>query len=319
MHDYKQEIQNILFDNPRHFLMADGGEGMEFLSALISKYSNNYSNVNVHTTDKNRSQVKIPWFYHILSNMITHNTSTDKMIIDLHNLLLEHGQYVTENKNTLGKNPETIDECINNVKLYHASLDKLPLIKTHFSNSDYFNKTNTFFIFPNEYKWFEYKWSLWYTKVWTTDLYKIDFDWVFHTRKTMFLLEGESVSAYDRLLTLVKDKKMEFLPEGYVAYLDLADPNIDLDGYLDIPISELYNRVLTSLPERYTKWVSRITEMGTLNKLNIIEYDKIFQKGYLENMFDITSDSFHDELLNWHNKNLALMTKYNLDIEQYKV
>lgn len=320
MIDYKQEIQNILFDNPQHFLMSDGGEGMDFLSTTISKYSNTYSTNNSYTTDKNRSHVKLPWFYHIFSNMITLNTSTDKMITDLHNLLIEHGQYVnTENNFALSRNPETIDECINNVKLYHTSLGNMPLIKTHFSNSDYFNKTNTFFIFPNEYKWFEYKWRMWYTKVWTTDLYKADFDWVFHTRKTMFLLEGESVSAYDRLLAMVKDKQLEFLSEGYVAYLDFADPNIDLDGYLDIPISELYSRVLVDLPERYAKWVNRITEMGTLNKLNIIEYDKIFQKGYLENMFNITSDSFHDELLNWHNKNLALMTKYDLDTDQYKI
>lgn len=320
MNDYKQEIQNILFGNPQHFLMADGGEGMEFLSTQISKYSNTYSTNTSYITDKNRSHVKMPWFYNILSNMITYNTSTDKMITDLHELLIDHGQYInTADKFALSRNPETIDQCLTNVKLYHASLDKLPLIKTHFSNSDYFNKTNTFFIFPNEYKWFEYKWRMWYAKVWTTDLHKSDFDWVFHTRKTMFLLEGESVSAYDRLLAMVKDKNMEFISEGYIAYLDLVDPNIDLEGYLDIPISELYNRVLVSLPERYTKWVGRITEMNTLNKVNVIEYDKIFQKGYLENMFGITSESFHDELLEWHNKNLALMTKYNLDTEQYQL
>lgn len=320
--NYKQEIENVLFDNPQHYLMAGGGEGMEFMSTLISNHSTKYWKNESLITDKNRSHVKLPWFYTIMSNMITYDNSIPKMIDDLYNLLVEHTAYNNEqmsNRPGWHHNPEDMNSCISNVKNFYSIIDKPPLIKTHFSNSDYFTKDNTFFIYPDEYKWFEYKWHMWYIKVWNGKIKAVDFDWVFHTRKTMFLLQGKSCSAYDRLLTLVKDNKMEEMFEGHIAYLDLADPDIDLDGYLDIPMVELYRRAVLDLPEKYDKWVNSLKTMNTFNKVNVIEYSKIFQKGYLEDMFEISSDNFNDEMLKWHNKNLSVMEKFSLDTASYRM
>jgi len=316
--DHKQEIKNILFNNPQHYLMADGGEGMEFISTLISKYSTKYWKNESLITDKNRSHVKLPWFYTILSNMITYDSSIPKMIDDFHNLLIEHTAYANKDGSEW-HTPEDIDICINNVKTFYNTIDKPPLIKTHFSNSDYFTKENTFFIYPDEYKWFQYKWHMWYIKVWNGELNSADFDWVFHTRKTMFLLQGKSCSAYDRLLKLVKDNKMEDMLEGYIAYLDLADPDIDLEGYLDIPMSELYRRAVLDLPKKYNRWVGNLKSMNTFDKVNVIEYSKVFKKGYLEDMFEISSDNFNDEMSKWHNKNLSVMEKFNLNTQPYSL
>jgi len=316
--DHKQEIKNILFNNPQHYLMKDGGEGMEFISTLISKYSTKYWKNESLITDKNRSHVKLPWFYTILSNMITYDSSIPKMIDDFHNLLIEHTAYANKDGSEW-HTPEDIDICINNVKTFYNTIDKPPLIKTHFSNSDYFTKENTFFIYPDEYKWFQYKWHMWYIKVWNGELNSADFDWVFHTRKTMFLLQGKSCSAYDRLLKLVKDNKMEDMLEGYIAYLDLADPDIDLEGYLDIPMSELYRRAVLDLPKKYNRWVGNLKSMNTFDKVNVIEYSKVFKKGYLEDMFEISSDNFNDEMSKWHNKNLSVMEKFNLNTQPYSL
>ena len=163
--NYKQEIENVLFDNPQHYLMAGGGEGMEFMSTLISNHSTKYWKNESLITDKNRSHVKLPWFYTIMSNMITYDNSILKMIDDLYNLLVEHTAYNNEqmsNRPGWHHNPEDMNSCISNVKNFYSTIDKPPLIKTHFSNSDYFTKDNTFFIYPDEYKWFEYKWHMWY-------------------------------------------------------------------------------------------------------------------------------------------------------------
>jgi hypothetical protein len=53
--------------------------------------------------------------------------------------------------------------------------------------------------------------------------------------------------------------------------------------------------------------------------IEIVKYSKIFQKGYLENMFDIESDEFYEKLIQWHEKNLALMNKNGFDISPYQI
>jgi len=37
---------------------------------------------------------------------------------------------------------------------------------------------------------------------------------------------------------------------------------------------------------------------------------KLFEKGYLENIFDIDNDNFHNELIQWHKRNKKLINNY---------
>ena len=53
------------------------------------------------------------------------------------------------------------------------------------------------------------------------------------------------------------------------------------------------------------------------NQVNIIKYSNLFDKGYLEDMFDIESDDFHTKLIQWHNDNLKLMSDNEFDISRY--
>jgi hypothetical protein len=69
-----------------------------------------------------------------------------------------------------------------------------------------------------------------------------------------------------------------------------------------------------SLTTGYAMRISIIRQIsGTINNTTVIDYDKIFTKGYLEEIFDIRGDEFHAELIQWHEDNLKLMQEFNMD------
>jgi hypothetical protein len=66
----------------------------------------------------------------------------------------------------------------------------------------------------------------------------------------------------------------------------------------------------------YTKKLAKIkinlelNEMSVNTNLKKIKMSKMFDKGYLEEIFNIDSDNFHNELMTWHENNLRLISLY---------
>jgi hypothetical protein len=44
------------------------------------------------------------------------------------------------------------------------------------------------------------------------------------------------------------------------------------------------------------------------NNYNIIQMSKMFEKGYLEDIFNIPGNDFHKDLMTWHERNLLLIS-----------
>jgi hypothetical protein len=254
----------------------------------------------------NRWNTREIFFYFTLANAITHDPNVDHLINYLYDSFIINKQ-------------EDIESCLKNAKLFHENLSKPPLLRTHYSNCDYFNRTNTWYLYIDDYKWHEYKWSLWYIKNWNNVISKNDFQRVFYSKKTHHILANNSTLLFDRLLEMVEKENLEQLNEGYISFLDYVPNDYDLTNHLTTPLLDLFYKVKPFIIVDYQNIQTRLDKAKTLSKVNILKYSNIFTKGYLEEIFAIISDDFHTELINWHEKNLVLLSKYNFDITPYKL
>jgi hypothetical protein len=291
--------------------MAEGGEGLEYITYLISNYSPKFTNGEVYQDiNLNRWHTKEIWFYYILAQAMTPNPNVDHLVDYLHDAFIENNKI---------NNQEDIDSCLKNAKLFHESLIKPPLLRTHYSNCDYFNTSNTWLLYLDDIKWFEYRWCLWYIKNWNNTILKKDFGRVIYSHKTYRVMENISTMSYDKLLELIESKNLEQLPEGYITFLKFVPSDYDLTDYLDNSLSDLFEKIKPTIPLQYENIKSKHSTANTLTKVNILNYSDIFTKGYLENIFEITSDEFHTNLIDWHEKNLSLMSSYGFDTTPYIV
>ena len=110
---------------------------------------------------------------------------------------------------------------------------------------------------------------------------------------------------------------IEFVTVGHLEIIKESKAitgELDMNVFLRMSSSELFNQYkhLTfkyyTEPRYFLNWENKIAK-----RVNIIDYDKIFTKGYLEEMFDIQSDEFHSELIQWHEDNLALIKDAGID------
>ena len=111
---------------------------------------------------------------------------------------------------------------------------------------------------------------------------------------------------------------IEFVTVGHLEIVKESKAvtgELDMNVFLRLSSAELfnqYNRITFkyySKPWNFLDWEDKIAK-----RVNVIDYDKIFTKGYLEEIFDIQGDEFHNELIQWHEDNLALIKDAGIDL-----
>jgi hypothetical protein len=302
-------IQDVLCNYPQHYLMFRAGSGGEFLSDLIAEYSDKFrkfdpkrKQVIKHT---NRTLLQLPFFYQSVSAVRTRSTNFDNFLMDIYNIHKFNNVDIQT----------SVDNAISFLK-EHASP---PLFRIHISFNPYFTKHNSHMLLVDTEHWYDYKEILLFLKAHTliecnsdvelTNVFNYELGSSINNAVTHNLLNNA-------LDWTIKNniKKLSSIQIETVKLMAL-DPTITFDDIFynsPLDVFKKYNHINNTFLDYYN-----FVEPKMKNQVNIIKYSKVFNKGYLEDMFDIESADFHTRLIQWHDDNLKLMLENKFDISQY--
>lgn len=311
-------IKHALLDYPVYYLMYPGGAGGEFLSNLISIYSNKFRSKisdTIFVNNKNRTSVRLlPFFQVVSSCRLKRPTDIVNRVDELIKVLIEQHTFLNLNIK------ESTEQAIN----YLSKEEKPPLLRCHVSTNSYFHNNNTYLILADNKKWHKYKEILIFLKALLnkhycpTDKDRIRF---FEYERSSSIGDLEMFNLYnDALEWTIKNN----ITDMYEIQLDVIKHKYLLKNEITASFDEIFNTDPVSLFKKYNhimcKFEAEYKHLYDRSKdkvIDIVKYSKIFKKGYLEKMFDIESDEFHEKLIQWHEKNLELMAKYEFDTTPY--
>ena len=299
--EYKSRIKKLLTEYSSDYIIYVPGAGGEFLSSVISKYSNNYDPIQVIRNQSNRWQSH----HSILINDISSSFS-NSINFDLDSV-------INETVNRIINSNLDLNDIVTQSETTFKKRNKKNLFRLHLTNNDFFTKNNSFLLNLNSY-WLKYASLLLFLKVYNNPIVKFDAEFNIAINRLQF---NKINSNLDLLIEFLKSSDID---NTTLAHLEIANEdvtitgNLDMNTFLRLPPKELYNQYSHVLfryyyePKIFLEWQNKIA-LHT----NVIDYDKIFNKGYLEEMFDIQSDDFHQELIQWHENNLKLMKDSGAD------
>jgi hypothetical protein len=301
--EHHADIKEIINNNPIHFIMYAAGAGGEFLSSTISKYSDRYQFIRA----KNELLVNRwnTWHSHLINYVCT--------IAALDGLKSNYNldNIVTTTLDFLEKKDLNIDDIIYNADSAFKNHNNINLFRLHLSNNTFFTKENTFLLFLDKH-WLEYAGILVHLKAHSQKLDNFDvlFDKVLKT--------GAGNNSLQEMIDYLKSSNdINLVTYGHLEIVKESKDStgiLDMNTFLRMSPGELFNQYkhitfkYYSDPSYFLKWQNRIRHTK-----NVIDYDKIFTKGYLEEIFNIQGDEFHNELIQWHEDNLALIRNSGID------
>lgn len=295
--DYNSRIKNLLTEYPLDYIIYVPGAGGEFLSILISKYSNAYDVLQVKSAQFNR------WHTHhsILINEMCASFS------NIRNTKLDHA--IKETIERMVSNKMDLNKIILASEKVFKQKNKKNLYRLHLTSNDFFTKDNSFLLNLNSH-WLNYASLLFFLKVYNSHIVKFSIE--FNVNVTRLRYHKRLYSSLDSVVEFLKTSDINHIT---LAHLEIANMvnDLDLNSFLRLSPRELFDQYSQILLQpyysatSYPKWQKEIAL-----RTNVIDYDKIFTKGYLEEMFDIQSDEFHKELIQWHEDNLKLIKDYGL-------
>ena len=306
----KELIQHVLHDYSRYYLLYPGGSGGEFLSYLVSEYSSKFRKINNLVTQKkiNKTIISLPIFFQLLSLLNSKNCIIDNTVEELYNVFLFK--------------KVNIKEVIEDAKSFLKSDIKPPLLRCHQSLSLYFTNKNSYTILVDNDLWWEYAKILSFIKT-GNSVYTIDSNQDIDQAFSYMLATATAANA-NKSINLLNNAKDWVIKNNikniYLNQLDLIRYVMPVDSTLTF--EKIFYSTPAELFKKYGSIGNNFYEyenfrQAAIERGNAIKYSNIFTKGYLENIFDITSDNFHVELISWHERNLALMGEYEFDPTPY--
>lgn len=295
------EIKKIL-DREQYFLMYRAGAGGEFLSDLITSHTTRFRKVesNYHGS-VNRTQINLPKFYQCFTAVKTKDKSLD-VLID--KIIKAHTIFGYDLQSS-------IDEAN-----YFLDNGKPPLIRIHYTFTDYFTKNNTWLLIQDDIKWFEYTSNLYYLKSGLSPIPREEIKSIFYYPLANTPKYKEKI---DGALQYIETNNIEKVYQVQYEPL-ICDPNefsIGYDELFSTKPEDLIKKYGSFFDQPYSKFYATTMEkIG--NRVNIIPFSKIFVPGFLENLFNLDS-SVTDEIENWHRKNLLLLNSYDFETAKYMV
>jgi hypothetical protein len=279
--------------------MFRGGSGGEFLISKIYQYSNKFKNINYIKKDDeigNKTRIFYPAFYERLFTVPQQQP-----------LILSHLLKLVDSN--------MLDE----VEVYLENyINYTPLHRCHFINSNYFIK-RSFLIFLDEERWSDYGGLLACIKNRTSRLdLEPSLTFNYNRYKTLPYNDlAEVDTIIKQVVEYLDSNNLDSISEIYARCLiNKKITDVDsADTVLNMPVGELYYKHRYSLAGTYSDY----RQIANLPFLKIVNYSKYFEKGYLEDIFEIDSTTFNDELIEWHEKNLELLSEYNIDYTQFKL
>ena len=303
-----RKIEHVLdLAKTQDWLQFPGGSGGEFFALHISKYSSIYENLAHLTTvnKENRTVIELPKFFKLMASV----PAMAGNLNDLYDGIIRDAKILRLDLD------KELDIAENFIK------DKKYLLRVHFSVNEYFNKQNSFAIIPDNELWLEYTSIM---RVIKACSYKIDYNLASIYFDEYTVKSGRDRKKYDDALKWMLDNNQTEIYFGHRYCIEYLD---EIGTYKDIfamSLVDIYNfffnkikvKPLPSCPVYHTNFIQESKDMLT-DKVNIIEYTKIFDKGYLGNMFRISDPTFHQGLLEWHTKNISLIKSYGFETDKF--
>ena len=302
-------IKRVLNDYSQYYLIYRGGSGGEFLSYLISKYSPKFRKIadKKLIKDINRTQLYLPNFFECLSRTRSNSLTQSDLIKELAIIFYNRKEDISS----------ATTEAINFLK----ADNKPPLIRCHMTTNPYFNMNNSYWILADNEVWHNYAGELLFLKAMNNFHYVNgieDIQKIFNVH-----LDGSAndIDRYNIIRIGINwaiennVKQINDIQMTMIAWGMILDPMLSY--------SEIFNSTPIEVYKRYAQLYSYNTyndsNQSLIDKGNLIRYSNLFAKGYLEEMFSIESNDFHNELIEWHNSNLDLLSKNNFDTTSYLI
>ena len=270
------------------YLMFRGGSGGEFLTSSIYKYSNRYKNniTSLYQDNTNKTVINYLRLFSEISNLPQQNIS----LTDLSTRISE--QDITD--------AEVFLEA-------HKNL----LVRLHYTNYEPILNQSYFLLLDNE-KWFDYAGLL------------VSFKNIYSKNEILeyFVLQDRKFGRKLQEKELLVEKVLNFMSDNNIDKISTIKLHLihmlssDVDKILESSISELYSKYRYFIHGDFEEY-SKAMKQKPFKK--IINYSEIFKKGYLEEIFDINSPLFHEELMQWHENNLKLLAHNGVDIELFRI
>jgi hypothetical protein len=303
-------ILDVLSNYPVYYFMFRGGSGGEFLTNLISKHSSKFRNnvsIGIDVTNENRTLVTLPTLFHMISY-----AKSDSSVKDLIDTIKNKIEFLGYSVTT------AVDEAID----YLKKDSKPPLFRCNILSNSYFTKDNTYLLLADTEKWYTYIGILLFLKDLAVKHYcpndadKIKF---FEYDRSRYLNNAElSILLIDGLEWVIKNNishlyGMQLDAIYYMQY----DKTITFEQIFNTAPKDLFDKYFYKVVGDFESYsndqISLLKERG----VTIINYSNIFDKGYLEEIFEIDDREFHVQWINWHEKNLTLMTNHGFDTTSY--
>jgi len=289
----KQQINDIFAQYQLHYLAYNGGSGGEFLITKLRQYSNIYKTDAdaLRLDENNRTILHVTPFLSAIGFSRLDNGNIE----DIKNLIF---------KELLRVSAGDLNEAIKIINGTRPMLvtDKPNLCKLHLTTNSYFNKTNTWSIFIDNKESYTYINKLRFLKVFNN---KSSVDSIIDTYKMNFWKLGSKLTILDEFSTWSKSVGITEIEEIYIACMMSNYIFPDFKNFKELISStttELYCKYINYLDGPYENNIQFFHD--TTVNTNRIYYSKLFEKGYLEEIFQITNDEFSKDLLEWHHKNL---------------
>ena len=304
-----KNIEHILeLAKTQNWLQFPGGSGGEFFALLISKYSPIYESLTNITTvnSDNRTLIELPKFFKMMASV----PALDGDLTNLCEGIIRDSKIL---RLDLDKELVIAEKFI---------LDKKYLLRIHYSFNDYFTKQNTFAIIPDSVQWLEYTSLMCVIKA---GGYRMN-----HELASMYFDEytikrGTDRKKYDDALTWMIQNNQSEIYFGHIQCIEYMD---EIGGYKDVfamSLKDIYNFFANKINNNidvpwcqvyHPEFIPQTQALLT-SRMNIIDYTKIFEKGYLEDMFNITDPEFYNELIAWHTKNLSLIESHGFNTDKF--
>lgn len=307
---FTNQIRNFLESNKIQFLMYVGGSGGEFITIQLGKYSPMFSELSYSVTEHlNRYHVNIP---NVLSSIVFNrvpDTSLDAFYLNSARILIARGMV-------------DIDTELENIKPFLEGQN--PLIRTHLSKNEFFNKGNTFFMYPDNQTVFDYLSFLRVAKVHNNTI-TIERARELHAiyKSTIaasevlsgFDTNAHTIAAYDWLdangVHEILEIYFDALNRPYIA----LTINFDFENFFKLTPNQLLEKYRDRMIGTYETKVSYMA--GNIERLNTLPMSKFFKAGYLEETFQITDPAFREEFTAWHLRNLNLLKEFNINTDSF--
>ena len=304
---FASRIKDYLENNPIQFLMYAGGSGGEFMSIILSKYSPLFTPINYAVTiNINRYHVDIP---NILSSIIFNRPKSDELDVFYKNaakIVLSRGM------NNIDHELEILDKFVKG---------KRPLVRTHSSNSKFFNKDNTYFMLPDNQEVHKYATALRFCKVYNNEitleksrlLYNIYKTSIVDIKEDGFDMNAHTEAALNWLESKGKEFVLEVFNDALARPAIARKVNYEFDQFFSLKPNELLEQYNVEMTGTYSKLFTWQQE-----RLNILKMSEFFKSGYLEELFQINDPMFRKELTAWHVRNLELIDEFGLDTRDFQ-